>query len=122
MGTNFAPLVEDLFLFCYERAFMKSFLRENQTDIIEAAVQHLLVPHYTADYIFISFGNIWPIVLALKKSSVANLIYANAKTHRSALSSQSEVIAMLKGLNTKALLQSPNFTLDHNATLNNENL
>ena len=36
MGTNCAPLVADLFLFCYERDFMKSFSRENQADIIEA--------------------------------------------------------------------------------------
>ena len=36
MGTNYAPLVADLFLFCYERDFMKSLSRENQADIIEA--------------------------------------------------------------------------------------
>ena len=36
MGTNCASLVADLFLFCYERDFMKSLSRENQTDIIEA--------------------------------------------------------------------------------------
>ena len=36
MGTNCAPLVADLFLFCYERDFMKSISRENQADIIEA--------------------------------------------------------------------------------------
>ena len=36
MGTNCAPLVADLFLFCYERDFMKSFSPENQADIIEA--------------------------------------------------------------------------------------
>ena len=36
MGTNCAPLVADLFLFCYERDFMKSLLRENQADIFEA--------------------------------------------------------------------------------------
>ena len=36
MGTNCVPLVADLFLFCYERDFMKSLSRENQTDIIEA--------------------------------------------------------------------------------------
>ena len=33
MGTNCAPLVADLFLFCYERDFMSD---NNQTDIIEA--------------------------------------------------------------------------------------
>ena len=36
MGTNCAPFVADLFLFCYDRDFMKSLLRENQADIIEA--------------------------------------------------------------------------------------
>ena len=36
MGTNCAPLVADLFLFCYERDFIKSLSREIQADIIEA--------------------------------------------------------------------------------------
>ena len=35
MGTNCAPLVADMFLFCYERDFMLSLLDNNQTDIIE---------------------------------------------------------------------------------------
>ena len=34
--TNYASLVADLFLFCYERDFMKSLSRRNQADIIEA--------------------------------------------------------------------------------------
>ena len=36
MGTNCAPLVADLFLFCYERDFMVSLSVENQSEIIEA--------------------------------------------------------------------------------------
>ena len=36
MGTNCAPRVADLFLFCSERDFMKSLSQENQADIIEA--------------------------------------------------------------------------------------
>ena len=36
MGTNCAPLVADLSLFCYERDFMLSLSDNNQTDIIEA--------------------------------------------------------------------------------------
>ena len=35
LGTNCAPLAEDLFLFCYERDFMFSLSDNNQTDIIE---------------------------------------------------------------------------------------
>ena len=36
MDTNCAPLVADLFLFCYERDFMTSHSGDNQADIIEA--------------------------------------------------------------------------------------
>ena len=36
MGTNCAPLVANLFLFCYERVFMTSLSNDNQADIIEA--------------------------------------------------------------------------------------
>ena len=36
IGTNCAPLVRDLFLFCNERDFMTSLSSENQTDLIEA--------------------------------------------------------------------------------------
>ena len=35
MGTNCAPLVADLFLFCYERDFMTSLSDDNQIDITE---------------------------------------------------------------------------------------
>ena len=33
MGTNCAPLVADLFLFCYERDFMLSLSEENQSGV-----------------------------------------------------------------------------------------
>ena len=36
MGTNCAPLVADLFLFCYERDFMKNLSSDNQADVIKA--------------------------------------------------------------------------------------
>ena len=36
MGTNYAPLVADLFLFYYERDFMTSLSVDNQADIIQA--------------------------------------------------------------------------------------
>ena len=36
MGTNWAPRVAYMFLFCYERDFTKSHSRENQVYIIEA--------------------------------------------------------------------------------------
>ena len=36
MGTNYAPLVADLFLFCYERDFIKDLSSDNQADVIKA--------------------------------------------------------------------------------------
>ena len=36
MGTNCAPLVADLFLYCYERDFKDSLNHDNQADVIEA--------------------------------------------------------------------------------------
>ena len=36
MDTNCAPLVADLFLFCYERDFMVSLSADKQADIIDA--------------------------------------------------------------------------------------
>ena len=36
MGTNCAPLVAGLFLFCYERDFLLSLSEDNQSDVIEA--------------------------------------------------------------------------------------
>ena len=36
MGTNCVPLVADLFLFCYERDFMKYLSSDNQADVIKA--------------------------------------------------------------------------------------
>ena len=36
MGTNGAPFVADLFLFCYEKDFMLSFSDNNQADVVDA--------------------------------------------------------------------------------------
>ena len=36
MGTNCAPLVADLFLFCHERDFMKYLSNDIQADVIKA--------------------------------------------------------------------------------------
>ena len=36
MGTNCAPLVADVFLFCYERDFIKSLSNDKQADVIDA--------------------------------------------------------------------------------------
>ena len=36
MGTNCAPLIADLFLFCYETDFMLSLSDDNQSEAIDA--------------------------------------------------------------------------------------
>ena len=36
IGTNCAPVVADLFLFCYERDFMNSLSDDNQAAIVDA--------------------------------------------------------------------------------------
>ena len=36
MSTNCAPLVADLFLFCYERDFMLSLSEDTKSEVIEA--------------------------------------------------------------------------------------
>ena len=40
MDTNCAPLVADLFLFCYERDFMMSLSDDKQADVIDAFTLH----------------------------------------------------------------------------------
>ena len=43
MGTNCAPLVADLFLFCYERDFMMSLSDNKQADIIDAFKHYIQI-------------------------------------------------------------------------------
>ena len=73
MGTNCAPLVADLFLFCYERYFMLSLSDNNQTDIIEAFNS---TSRYLGDLLDIDNpyfeqmeGQIYPTELQLNKAN-----------------------------------------------------
>ena len=92
MGTNCAPLVADLFLFCYERDFMLSQSDNNQTDIIEAFNS---TSRYLDDLINIDnpyfeqmLGQIYPIELQLNKANSSDteapffgLKLVNSKRH-----------------------------------------
>ena len=76
MGTNCAPLVADLFLFCYERDFMLSLSDNNQTDIIEAFNS---ISRYLEDLIHIDnpyfeqmVGQIYPTELQLNKANFSD--------------------------------------------------
>ena len=73
MGTNCAPLVADLFLFCYERNFMLSLLEDNQYDVIEAfnsTSRYLDDLLNIGNYFFDSMVNrIYPSELQLNKAN-----------------------------------------------------
>ena len=73
MGTNCAPLVADLFLFCYERDFMLSLSDNNQTDIIEAfdSTSRSLGDFLNIDnpYFEQMVGQIYPTKLQLNKAN-----------------------------------------------------
>ena len=73
MGTNCAPLVADLFLFCYERDFMLSLSDNNQTDVIEAfnSTSRYLDDLLNIDnpYIQQMVGQICPTELKLNKAN-----------------------------------------------------
>ena len=73
MGTNCAPLVADLFLFCYERDFMLSLSENNQTVIIEAFNS---TSRYLDDFLNIDnpyfeqmLGQIYPTEIKLNKAT-----------------------------------------------------
>jgi len=38
MGANYAPLVADLFLFCYKSEFMKNLSKSNDLNLIEKSI------------------------------------------------------------------------------------
>ena len=76
MGTNCAPLVADLFLFCYERDSMLSLSDNNQADIIEAFNS---TSRYLDDLLNIDnpyfeqlVGQIYPTELQLNKANSSN--------------------------------------------------
>ena len=73
VGTNCAPLVADLFLFCYERDFMKSLSRENQVSFIDCfnSTSRYLDNLLNIDYIYFNqmMDRIYPTGLQLNKAN-----------------------------------------------------
>ena len=73
MGTNCAPLVATLCLFCYERDFMKTLSSDNQADVIKA---FNLTPRYLDELLNINnpyfegmLNQIYPPELQLNKAN-----------------------------------------------------
>ena len=78
MGTNCAPLVDDLFLFCYERDFMTSLSDVKQAEIIEAFKS---TSRYLDDLLNIDnpyfegmVNRIYPPELQLNKANTADTV------------------------------------------------
>ena len=72
MGTNCAPLVADLVLYCYERDFMDSLNHDNQFDVIEAFNS---TSRYLDDLLNIDNGmvnQIYPLELQLNKANISD--------------------------------------------------
>ena len=76
MGTNCAPLVADLFLFCYLRDFMMSLSDDKQADIIDA---FYTTSRYLDDILNINnvyfdtmVGQIYPSELQLNKTNTSD--------------------------------------------------
>ena len=76
MGTNCAPLIADLFLYCYEYEYMQSLSVESQSHLIEAFNR---TSRYLDDLLNIDnphfdsiFQNIYPQELQLNKANVSD--------------------------------------------------
>ena len=87
MGTNCAPLVADLFLFCYERDFMMSLSDDKQADVIDA---FKTTSRYLDDVLNINnvyFDNmvsqIYPSELHLNKANTSDIEAAFLDLHLS---------------------------------------
>ena len=75
MGTNCAPLVADLFPFCYERDFMKSLTEEKQYDMIDAfnSTSRYLDDLLNVDNIYFHMVHrIYPAELQLNKANASD--------------------------------------------------
>ena len=89
MGTNCAPLVADLLLFCYERDFMMSLSDYKQADIIDA---FNTASRYLDDILNINnvhFNNmvrqIYPSELQLNKANTSDTVAPVLDLHLSIL-------------------------------------
>ena len=74
MGTNCAPFIADLFLFCYERDFMLSMSDDNQSEVSEAfnSTSRYLDDLLNIDNTFFNsmVNHIYPSELQLNKANV----------------------------------------------------
>ena len=87
MGTSCAPLIADLFLFCYERDFMMSFSDNKQSDIIDALnttsgyLDDIL--NINSVYFYNMVSRIYPSELQLNKANTSDTEAAFLDLHLS---------------------------------------
>ena len=87
MGTNCAPLVADLFLYCYERDFMLSLKPDTQHEIIQSFNR---TSRYLDDILNLDnpyfdqmVSSIYPAELTLNKANDSNLVTSFLDLHLS---------------------------------------
>ena len=87
MGTNCAPLVADLFLFCYEMDFMMSLSDDQQADVIDAfnTTSKYLddISNINNVYFDIMVSQIFPSELQLNKTNTSDTEAAFLDLHLS---------------------------------------
>ena len=71
MGTNCAPLVADLFLYCYERDFMMSLSDDKQADVIDAfnSTSRYLDDILNINNVYLFILTIWSVKYTLQSSN-----------------------------------------------------
>ena len=87
MGTNCAPLVADLFLFCYERDFMMSLSDDKQADVIDALNT---TSRYLDDISNNIVSQIYPSELQLNKANASDTEAAFLDLH---LSTSNDIVS-----------------------------
>ena len=103
MGTNCAPLVADLFLFRYERDFMKSLTKKNRDDMIDAfnSTSRYLDDLLNIDNIHFEHmvHRIYPAELQLNKANASNTEAAfldlNLSIHNDIVSTKNMINGMI---------------------------
>ena len=87
MDTNCAPLVANLFLFCYERDFMMSLSDDNQADVIDTfnTTSRYLDDILNIDNVYFDkvVSQIYPSELQLKKANTSDTEAAFLDLHLS---------------------------------------
>ena len=87
MGTNCAPLVADLFLFCYERDFMMTLSGDKQADVIDVfnTTSRYLDDIFNINNVYFDniLSQIYPLELQLNKANTSDTEAAFSDLHLS---------------------------------------